>query len=199
MLLDICLGTRTSWKILFVLSEAPGKGVSRTEIRRLTRLGNKVITKFTSLLEQGELISSSKVGKTRYYKLNLSNPFTIQVLEMIRLEKKNLNNPDFEALNIVREFTYELTNLAQDNLRRVILFGSYAKGTQTDNSDLDIAIIVNQRNSDSEILITDAISRISKRFNKEIQPHYFSSGEFEKSKNKNKLVHEILKDGIVIL
>jgi len=51
MLLDVCLGTRTSWKILFVLAEAPGKAVSRKEIRRLTKLGNKTVSKFLLLLD----------------------------------------------------------------------------------------------------------------------------------------------------
>ena len=199
MLLDVCLGTRTSWKILFVLSEAPGKGVSRTEIRQLTRLGNKVITKFTALLVMFEIISSHKVGRTIYYKLNMSNQTTQRIVELILQEKKQLNNLNFEAANILREFVYELTNVSTDNIVNVILFGSHAKGTFTNTSDIDVAIIFRHKNPDHELLITDIISRLSKRFKKEIQPHHYTAQEFEKLRKTNKLVQEILKDGIYLV
>ena len=52
MLLDVCLGTRTAWKVLLVLGEAPGKAISRKEIQALTKLGNKVTAKFLLVLEK---------------------------------------------------------------------------------------------------------------------------------------------------
>jgi predicted nucleotidyltransferase len=196
MLLDVCLGTRTAWKILFVFAEAPGKAVSRKEIQQLTKLGNKVLTKFLLLLEKFGMITSSKIGKAYYYKLNLSNPFVEQIIETILLEKKQLNNPDFAALNVLREFVYELTNADLENLEQVILFGSYAKRTFSKDSDIDVAIITAEKSADDELLITDIIDRLHKRFRKEIQPHHYTANEFKERKNKDKLIKEILKDGI---
>lgn len=199
MLLDICFGTRTSWKILSVLAEAPGKSVSRKEIQTLTKLGNKVLSKFSVLLEKFEVIISMKISKTYYYKLNMSNPFVERILEIIRLEKKELNNPDFITLNILREFVYELTNINLDNLHKVILFGSYAKRTFTSNSDIDVAIILRGKSLNDELLITKIIDTLHKRFCKEIQPHYYTAKEFEDMKKKDRLVHEIVRDGIFLI
>ncbi len=199
MLLDICMGTRTSWKVLFVLSEAPGKAVSRKEIQQLTQIGNKVLIKFLLNLEHFEIITSEKIGKRNYYKLNLSSPFAQKLLELIELEKKRLNNPDFIVLNILREFVYELTNINLENLTHVILFGSYAKRTYGKNSDIDVAIILKEKNTNEELLITDAIDKLSKRFKKEIQPHYYTEKEFEDLRKKEGLVKEIVKDGIMLV
>lgn len=198
MLLDICLGTKTAWKILFVLAEAPGKAISRKEIQGLTKLGNKVLTRFLLVLEKFDIIAANKIGKRYYYKLNLSNPFVEQILELIRLEKKKLNNPDFIILNILREFIYELTNINLANLKEVILFGSYAKRVYHKESDIDVAVILEEKNVNDELLITDFIDKLKKRFGKEIQPHYYTEKEFKNLK-KDRLVQEIVRDGIKLL
>ena len=199
MLLDVCLGTRTAWKMLLVFGEAPGKAVSRKEIQALTKLGNKVITKLLLVLEKFGLIMQNKIGRTHYYKLNMSNPFVERILGLIQWEKKELNNPDFAALNVLREFVYELTNTNLENLCKVILFGSYAKRTYGKDSDIDVAIVLNEKNSDDELLITEAIDRLNKRFKKEVQPHYYTAKEFEELRKKDSLVKEIVKDGISLL
>jgi len=199
MLLDVCLGTRTSWKILFVLSEAPGKAVSRKDIRDLTKLGNKVITKFLLLLKNFDIITSKKIGKRYYYTLNLSNPYVESILEIIKLEKTKLNNPDFIVLNILRDFVYELTNTNLDNLNKVILFGSYAKRTYAAASDIDVSIILKERNPNDELIITEIVAELKRRYKKEIQPHYYAKKEFDGLKKKNKLAQEIAKDGIELM
>ncbi|MBI2144598.1 nucleotidyltransferase domain-containing protein [Candidatus Woesearchaeota archaeon] len=199
MLLDVCLGTRTAWKMLLVFGEAPGKAITRKEIQALTKSGNKVVSKFLSVLQKFGLVVGKKMGKAHYYKLNLSSPFVEQILGLIQLEKKELNNPDFFALNILREFVYELTNTNLENLRSVILFGSYAKRTYGKGSDIDVAIVLNEKNPNDELLITEAIGRLDKRFKKEIQPHYYAAREFEELRKKNRLVQDIVKDGISLL
>jgi len=199
MLLDVCLGTRTSWKILFVLGEAPGKAVPRKEIQRLTGIGNKALSKFLLLLERFGIITSIKEGNAYYYRIDYSNPFARQTLEIIQQEKQQLNNPDFIALTAMRELVYELTNVNLENIRKVILFGSYAKKTYTKNSDIDTAIIVKKRSPGEEILVAEIIDRLKKRFGKEIQPHYFTEEEFEAHKKKEGLEKEIARDGIALL
>lgn len=199
MLLDVCLGTRTAWKMLLVFGEAPGKAISRKDIHALTKLGNKVITRFLLVSERFGLIMRSKVGKAYYYKLDMSNPFVELILALTQREKKDLNNPDFIALNILREFVYELTNTNLENLRKVILFGSYAKRTYGKGSDIDIAVVLNEKNPNDELLITEVIDRLNKRFRKEIQPHYYAEREFRELLKKDKLVQEIVKDGISLM
>lgn len=42
------------------------------------------------------------------------------------------------------EITEGLRNIFKDKLVSIVLFGSYARGTNTSESDIDIAIILNQ-------------------------------------------------------
>lgn len=197
MLLDICLGTRSAWKILFVLCEAPGKAISRKEIQKFTRLGNKVMSKFLVLLEKFEIIRSHKEGNRHFYKLNLSSPFATQIIDIVKVEKNELNNPDFAVLNILRDFVYELINLNLANLDKVILFGSYAKRTFMQNSDIDVAVIFSEKDPKDELVVIEIIDNLKNRYKKEIQPHYFTAKEFEEQKGK--LLIEIKRDGIVLV
>lgn len=197
MLLDVCLGTKSAWKILFVLAEAPGKAVSRKEIQKLTKIGNKVLTKFLIVLEKFGMVIADKIGKTYYYRLDMNSQFTGKIIEIIREEKRELNNPDFEVLNVVREFVYELTNTNLPNIKSVILFGSYAKRTYHKESDIDIAIITGGKDVNEELLTTEICDGIKKRFKKQIQPHYFTEKEFKEQKNK--LIQEIIKDGLRLM
>ncbi|MBU4502554.1 MAG: nucleotidyltransferase domain-containing protein [Nanoarchaeota archaeon] len=200
MLLDVCLGTKSAWRILFVLAEAPGKAVTRKEIQDLTKLGNKVLTKFLLLLTAFNIILANKIGKTYNYKLNLANPFTESILNIIRLEESKLNKPDFRTMTILREFVYELTNVDLENLKDIILFGSYAKRTFHEGSDIDVAIILKEKDVNDELVITDIVDKLDKRFRAKMQPHYYSEKEFDDlKKKKNKLVDEIIKDGIKLL
>ena len=197
MMLDIFLGTRTSWKILFVLSEAPGKAVSHREIRELTQLGNKVITKFLIILKKADIIIAEKIGKTTYYKINMNNGYSEQILGLIAREKTAINNLDFKITNILRDFVYELTNGDIASIHALYIFGSYAKRTYTHDSDIDVAIILTEKNTALELEITGIIDYIEKRYHKEIQPHYYTIKEFENKKNK--LIQEIRKDGIPLM
>jgi predicted nucleotidyltransferase len=72
------------------------------------------------------------------------------------------------------------------------LFGSYAKGTASEESDFDVCVIVKERNLKEE-------AKLSKLPEK-VQLHFFSEEEFEELKReKDKIVEDILKDGIEII
>lgn len=195
MLLDVCLGSRSAWKILLVLAEAPGKAVSRKEIRTLTLMGNKMVDKYVGLLSQFEVILVSKIGRRNYYKFNMNSLFAPKILDLIKLEKEKLESINFGVINLFREFAYEITNISQDNLIKIILFGSYAKRTYTERSDVDVALMVKERNPTEELLITEIVDKLEKRFGKEIQIHHLTEKEFS---GNTKLIQEIKKDGIVV-
>ncbi len=198
MLIDIVLGTRTSWKILLIFRDTPGKALSRRDIQQFTGVGNKVLTKFLLLLERSDILKKKKSGRTHYYIMNLSNPFVEHLLAIMNQEKRALNNLDFSLLVIIREFVYELTNIDLENLHQVVLFGSYAKRTYTKHSDVDIAIITEKRIVGDELCVTDIIDKLEKRFNKHIQPHYYTTAEYEQFKTTKKLVKDISLDGVRI-
>ncbi len=53
-----------------------------------------------------------------------------------------MKKPPLSILSIITEFREELKNLYSDRLRGVILFGSYARGDYTEESDIDLALLI---------------------------------------------------------
>ena len=81
----------------------------------------------------------------------------------------------------------------------IILFGSYAKGEQHEDSDLDICVLVPEltyRRADMEI---DAACAIRRGFPLPIDLTLYTYDEFEeKSKKKYLLQYDIKKDGVIL-
>ena len=200
MLLDICLGTRTAWKILFVIMSAPGKAITRKQVNEMTKTGHK-LDKYLTLLERFQLIMRKKQGKKFLYTFNMSNLYAEHLLALYKQERKDYNAVDFEIINILRDFVYGLTQFDFKNICRILLFGSYAKRTYHTTSDIDLALLTTEETKQEEKLLhTDLINRLQTRFGKEIQIHYFTEEEIEKlRKAGNKLVNEITNDGLALV
>lgn len=196
MLLDICLGSKSVWRILMILSSPPGKGFTREEIHKFTKLGSKMLTGKLKVLQEFDVIFSTKEGKKTFYKLNISNEFTEKILELCRMEIKELNKIDFETSIIFREFVRQV--LENIKVEEILIFGSYVKRTFHKESDIDIAVITKEKLNTGELLLVEnSCDNIEKRFGKKIQTHIFSREEFGYlKKKKDKLTEEIIRDGI---
>ncbi len=199
MLLDICMGSKSAWRILAVLSDVPGRGITREEIKRFTRLGSKSLTDTLKILKEFDIIKSAKDGKKIYYKLNLANKFTALISELCRLEKEKLNNLGLEISIILREFTRMCLDVIEP--RKISLFGSSVKTRYRKDSDIDLCIITEKKiKAEDDLMLEQIAERIEKRFKKNIQMHSFTEQEFEKlRKSKHSLVNEIIRDGIELL
>lgn len=195
MILDIALGSKAVWRILILLVGAPGKSLSRNEIREYTRLGNNPLSLSLRSLKKFKILSEKKIGKKYFYNLDLSGEFVSDIIKIIENERKNLNNLPFRFSLILREFTRKLLDASEPEA--VILFGSVAKRTYREDSDIDVAVVVNNISTNEKLNIAEFLEEIERRFKKKIQVHYFTEKEF--SNKKDKLVLEILKDGIKIL
>lgn len=196
MLLDICFGSKSVWRILLVLSKPPGRGVTREEIKKFTKLGSKMLTDKLRILLEFDIIKSVKEGKKTYYKLNLANKFAEKIIELCDMENENLLNLDFGIGIIIREFTRKVLEFAE--VEKILVFGSHVKRTAHKESDIDVAIILKRKYTKSDLLIIEKASEeIEERFGKNVQTHIFYADEFEKlRKMGDKLVEEIIRDGI---
>lgn len=79
-------------------------------------------------------------------------------------------------------------------IEAIILFGSYAKGTESENSDIDIAII----SSDFNDIIEDGAKLIGLTWNIDtrIEPHPILKEDFDKISNP--FVKEVVDTGIKV-
>lgn len=180
MILNI-LNNKSNWKLLALMSYAPGAGYTRNEMQKIIKWTNLSLDRTIRKLEFYKIILKDK----RIIKLNFSNERTKQILEIIEFEKKKLNYPQLPLFLIIHEFIRLVDDKKIDTM---YLFGSYAKKTAKESSDIDIAIF-----SKEKINLIQAKDRILQEYDKEIQLHYFNLDE------KSKLVEEVKKHGILIL
>jgi len=93
-----------------------------------------------------------------------------------------------DALNIANRYAEILKNTF--DCRKVILFGSYVKGNQNENSDIDIAIVFADYNNRLERQVE--LMKLTRMVDTRIEPHPFREKDFEIS---NPFVYEIMKYG----
>ncbi len=93
-----------------------------------------------------------------------------------------------EAVKIANSFAIAVKNNYE--CEEVILFGSYAKGTNHKDSDIDIAVIL--KNYENSLNIQLELMRLRRKIDSRIEPHPFRLADFE---TNNPLVYEIIKFG----
>lgn len=88
--------------------------------------------------------------------------------------------------------------LESGNTIRIILFGSYAQGNETDESDLDLCVITDENKRKREIL-RDIRRAIVDEANIPVDIFIYRSDEFDqKSAIENSFEHIIKKSGITL-
>lgn len=79
-------------------------------------------------------------------------------------------------------------------IKKIILFGSYVNAKPTENSDLDVAVIL-RKFSEDRFLTRLKLMKYCRDFDEVIEPHPFLESEFNKT---NPFASEILKTGITV-
>jgi len=81
----------------------------------------------------------------------------------------------------------------------IILFGSYARGEQGDESDLDICVLVDELTYDRTDMRVDAYGAIRRDFPLPIDVLLYTHDEFEESaKKKSRMQYKIKNEGVVL-
>jgi predicted nucleotidyltransferase len=93
-----------------------------------------------------------------------------------------------EVLNIAREYADEIKS--RFDVRKIFLFGSYAKGNYHDDSDIDIAVVF--VDYDNRIERQVELMKLTRNIDSRIEPHPFRESEFTAA---NPMVGEIVKYG----
>jgi predicted nucleotidyltransferase len=93
-----------------------------------------------------------------------------------------------DAINIANQYAEAINQ--KYSFTRVILFGSYAKGTPHEESDIDIAIVFKDYNNLIEMQLE--LMRLRRKIDSRIEPHPFRESDFVIS---NPIVNEIIKYG----
>jgi uncharacterized protein len=100
-----------------------------------------------------------------------------------------------EILKLVTDYINEVNK--KYKVEKVVLFGSYAKGTQQADSDIDLAIFIKDLDDKKRIDVMGNIISLSGKYKKDIQPIIFSGKDFYNTDNYF-INNHIKKDGIEI-
>ena len=101
------------------------------------------------------------------------------------MDKKEVIKIARRFLKYLKEKKFEITD--------AYLFGSYAKGTNQSESDIDIAIFFKELNDEIDMQIQ--LMKLRRKFDLRIEPHPFAKDDLD---DTSPILHEILKTGISI-
>lgn len=96
-------------------------------------------------------------------------------------------------LKVVKKF---ITFLKENkfNIQKAYIFGSYAKGSFHEDSDIDLAIIMSNLPDTFDMQVE--LMKLRRKFDTRIEPHPFDETDFNTS---NPFANEILRTGIQIV
>ena len=100
---------------------------------------------------------------------------------------KNVNIAIAEYLDLIKE--------KYSDLESVYLFGSYAKGETTDDSDIDLALVFNKLEDSRRFDLQVQLMLLAAKIDSRIEPHPLSYEDFNSG---NPFAVEIKKSGIEI-
>ena len=89
-----------------------------------------------------------------------------------------------------------LLNIFHGSINSIILYGSVARGTQTAESDVDIAVIVNDYTKDMHETMTDFIVDLELEYNKVLSVLLIDYNKFKEWENVMPFYKNVKKEGI---
>ncbi|MBU1112230.1 MAG: nucleotidyltransferase domain-containing protein [Nanoarchaeota archaeon] len=159
------------------------------EIARLLNANHRTISLALQELEKKQIMISNTIGKNKEYKLNINN---ISTREYIRLSEIIKHLQLIEKHPFLKKFmkNFDFSNTP------ILLFGSYAKGIEKKDSDIDLVIFTDVK------LKTGTEKRIKEFFdtyNKKVQIQKANRNDFEKGlREKDPLILEITEKHIIV-
>ncbi len=112
---------------------------------------------------------------------------------------KAIDHLEENEKRILKELKAKLLELLGSNFISIILFGSKARGDYDEDSDIDVAIIVNCLDKDLKKNILSIITELETKYNIPLSTLIISKDEFEDLKRRErKIALDIEREGIRI-
>ena len=167
--------TPTLLKVLYMFHEKPREELHEREVVRRTGISEGSANKILRKLSEVEVLERNKKGRMVFYKLNMKSAVARQ----------------FKVLFNVYSLNKLVNEIAQDS-KKVILFGSCAEGTDTEQSDIDLFILANEKN-----IVGSRISSYQGT-DRKIAPITVNSNEFVQLRKRDKPLYDRILKGIVL-
>ena len=160
----------------------PGNEYHIREMARIVEATPIYVQKELKNLESLGLLGNRKKGNMMLYKLHTKSPIA-EDLKKIFLKTESIGQAIMKELDT-------------KEIKFAFIFGSFAKGIETQTSDVDLLIVGDV--SDNDVL--RSISKTERRIGREINYILWTEEEFlEKAEKKIPLIKEILKTPVIMI
>jgi predicted nucleotidyltransferase len=183
-------------KVVDLLARNKGRKFTINEIARILKSHYSFLHRTINKLTDEDVIIKEAAGRAYLCSINLSNEKTFTLIQLSEIEKKNeFYNSNKEIKVMLEDFVCSAKLL---NPISIVLFGSYAKGTATKESDIDI-LLISKTKIDKKIdnIVNKIIKEMYAKYGKEINVILMSIKDFKKQKDKD-VIKEIIKDHCIL-
>ena len=170
-------------KILELLIFDPLSEFHLRDISRRVNVSAPYVRKEMDQLKKINLVKEVVKGNLKLYRINKDSPI-IEDIKRIFIKTDSLGNLLFEELSEISKINYAL------------IYGSFARGEETENSDIDLLIV----GSLDEEKLVPRIGEIEKRIAREVNYILWTPEEFKKKvKERQNLVFDIIDKPFIML
>lgn len=179
---------RLELNIINLLEKNMEKEFTINEIANRLDEHYSLVNRVISRLMKEEVITGKKVGRAIVCSINPKSEKAKALMhlnEVVRTEEFYSRNREIKI--IMEDFIAELKARFKQGLVSIAIFGSYAKGTATKESDIDILVICEKKKE-----VSDIIRKIHAKYGREAMPVIITQSEFKGQKEKP-IIKEIIK------
>ncbi len=180
------LGSKSKVKVALYFLSGHGPSGER-EIARAVGLSHVAVSTVLADMKSVNFLRKSRIGNVNVWSLNENSYAYKHANDLQSLAK------DPPLLHLKRDLESDLGK--DSRIKKLVLFGSIAEGTEKENSDIDIFIMVDNEENRKGVLVK--VANISERYN-ELYGNKISPFVLTQRENKSKSLMNNIERGIVI-
>ena len=184
MFVEKLLGAASRVKILRTLTEVAA-GFTLNELEKETGLSIGIVHKEIKRLVKERVVTEiESKGKLKAYRINVNHQYHDRIAGLFGKEKTldRRNVVILAVWNILESLVSAIADkkkVGKDwNLHAVKLFGSHARGTASITSDIDLLVILREKNPKDEDAILAACEKYGKKLKTKINPVFMAAERY---------------------
>lgn len=182
-MLDALISSKTKRAILKQFFSNPDEKYYIRQLAVILNISVGTIHRELIKLEKSGILESEPIGNLRFFCINKKNPLFAELKQIV-----------FKTEGVKGRMEAELNRIK--GISTAFIYGSFAKGEEKGNSDIDLFLVGNINEDE----LIKKISGLEGEFNREINYTIYTKEEFKKEiENKNSFILEVLKEPKIFL